>query len=88
MEDLDFYKYELNKKTVRKAASRLAFQPVKFKIAGTAIVVLATRENRNIITNITANLSAHTVKASVEDIVSLVNKYGGLHNVKRKNVSI
>lgn len=88
MEDLDFYKYELSKKTVRKAASRLAFQPVKFKMSGTAIVVLATRHNRNAMANIMANLFAHTVKASVEDITALVNKYGGLNSVKRENIRV
>ena len=68
---MDCYKFELNTKTVKKAARRLWDADVKFRILGTAIVVLALKHNRNKITTIFFNLQVAPVAANTYDITRL-----------------
>jgi predicted nucleotidyltransferase len=73
--ELDIYKFELqNLSLARKAARRLQEKGVKFRLLGISIVVLADRYTRTDLTNVMANLGAHTVGASDYDINKLMER--------------
>lgn len=70
--ELDIYKFELSSfKLTKKAARRLQEKGVKFRVLGWSVVVLAERDTRTDLTNVMANLRAHTVGASDYDIGKL-----------------
>jgi arsenate reductase-like glutaredoxin family protein len=73
--ELDIYKFELqNFNVAKKAARRLQEKGVKFRLLGLSIVVLADRFTRTDLTNVMANLGAHTVGASDYDIYKLMER--------------